>query len=223
MRGKVCNSLHPRKTRHCRRLRESARVTRRSRRSTLPGSRSTTFEIGHTWDGAPIADAPHAAITFTLGESSFALEVDSHYYADPPPAAPPGSLDGLWEFEVVELFLLGDDERYLELELSPHGHYLALQLHHPRMLVAKGFPLDYRCRHEGERWWGHAEGDAALLPPGLHSANAYAIHGLGAHRRYLAAHPVASHQRVKSHQRVESHQPDFHRLETFEPLQWQSR
>ena len=33
---------------------------------------------------------------------------------------------GLWDYEVVELFLLNSDtEEYLELEFGPHGHYLA--------------------------------------------------------------------------------------------------
>ncbi len=46
------------------------------------------------------------------------------------------------------------------------------------------------------------------LPPGLSSANAYAMHGVAGHRRYLAAHPVRGPA------------PDFHRLECFAPLEW---
>ncbi len=43
------------------------------------------------------------------------------------------------------------------------------------------------------------------LPPGPHRVNAYAIHGVGAARRYLAWAPS------------EGEGPDFHRLEAFRP------
>jgi hypothetical protein len=45
--------------------------------------------------------------------------------------------------------------------------------------------------------------DRALLPPPPHRINAYAIHGQGTARRYLALHPVLGDE------------PDFHRLECF--------
>ena len=45
------------------------------------------------------------------------------------------------------------------------------------------------------------------LPPGLAAANAYAIHGEGSARRYLAWTPVPGPA------------PDFHRLEYFAPLE----
>jgi hypothetical protein len=44
------------------------------------------------------------------------------------------------------------------------------------------------------------------LPPGLGRVNAYAIHGQGANRRYLAAYSVGGTA------------PDFHRLDRFVPL-----
>jgi hypothetical protein len=34
----------------------------------------------------------------------------------------------LCNHDVVELFLLGKDERYLQPEIGPYGHYLVLQL-----------------------------------------------------------------------------------------------
>lgn len=39
-------------------------------------------------------------------------------YNDPPaPSSPPGATDELWEYEVVELFLMGSEQRYLEVEV----------------------------------------------------------------------------------------------------------
>jgi len=42
---------------------------------------------------------------------------------------------------VVEAFFLGTDDRYLEVEVGPHGHYLVLQLHGSRNLVRDHVPI----------------------------------------------------------------------------------
>jgi len=144
----------------------------------------------------------------TLLEDRLLVEVDSPFYDDPPPHGPARSLDGLWEFEVVELFLLGESRHYLELELSPHGHYLALQLQGCRVRVSEDLPLEVHCEVRGQRWTGSATIPGRLLPEGLHSCNAYAIHGIETRRRYLAAYPVRGSQ------------PDFHRLDRFRALDW---
>ena len=53
-------------------------------------------------------------------------KVQAKFYNDARPDAQPGYLMGLWDYEVVELFLLNSQtEEYLELEFGPHGHYLA--------------------------------------------------------------------------------------------------
>jgi len=132
--------------------------------------------------------------------------VDAPFHGDPPPAAAPGPVDRLWDYEVVELFLLGEDERYLEIELGPGGHHLVLALAGRRELVASGLPLDFAAHIDGARWSGRASLPLHRLPPGLRAANAYAIHGTGPARRHLAAHPVPGPL------------PDFHRLDAFPPL-----
>ena len=46
------------------------------------------------------------------------LSIKAPLYNDPPaPASPPGATDQLWDYEVVELFLMGAEERYLEVEV----------------------------------------------------------------------------------------------------------
>lgn len=131
------------------------------------------------------------------------VSIDAPYHADPPPRAPPGSLDGLWEYEVVELFLLGSDERYLELEFGPHGHYLALQLEGVRNIRQRGMLLPYAANIHGARWLAQARVPFDWLPPGLSRFNAYAIDGVSVERRYWAYSSVAGTP------------PDFHRLEAF--------
>ncbi|MCK6504885.1 hypothetical protein L6R53_16055 [Myxococcota bacterium] len=161
------------------------------------------LRVDRTWDGQ--AADPGEVATLALHDDGDALgvEVDAPFHGDPPPPAPPGPTWALWEHEVVELFVVGPGQRYLEVELGPHGHHLVLQLHGVRNVVARELPLDLRVTCAAGRWQARARLPRALLPPGPHLANAYAIHGRGAGRRYLAWTPVPGPA------------PDFHRLPLF--------
>jgi hypothetical protein len=161
--------------------------------------------VDRTWDGAPVDAGERAELELALGDP-WQIRVQAPYHADPAPPEPRGSRDRLWELEVVELFLLGAGERYLEVELGPHGHYLVLELDGVRRVQRQGIPIEYRASIDGARWTGQARLPAALLPGGLRAWNAYAIHGEGGARRYLAAHAVGGAA------------PDFHRLDCFAPL-----
>ena len=149
--------------------------------------------------------AEHAAVQARVEGDSLCVEVEAAFHGDAPPPGPPGPAERLWEHEVVELFLLGDGERYLEIELGPHGHHLVLRLEGRRRVVEQGLAIAYEARREGAAWSGRARLPAAWLPPGLARCNAYAIHGTGAARRHLAAFPVPGPE------------PDFHCLERFGP------
>jgi len=155
-----------------------------------------------------VGDDEGVTLEVLLGTDSLKIELDAPFHGDAPPDSPRGSCPELWEYEVVELFLLGADERYVEVELGPHGHFLVLTLHGIRKRVADGHPLEYHCQRSAGRWRATAVLDASLLPDGLERYNAYAIHGSGHQRRYLAAHSVGGDV------------PDFHRLERFEALNW---
>jgi len=126
---------------------------------------------------------------------------------------------------VVELFVLALPARYLEIELGPHGHHLVLQLDGVRNVIETVTELDYDSAVTGARWRGRAVLPSSQLPDwrsggrrsrgsesgmsgtGASRVNAYAIHGRGTGRRYLAAYPVPGPV------------PDFHRLECFGPLE----
>ncbi len=165
-----------------------------------------TLEIGSTWDGAPARTDERATLTVAITPEALVLSVDAPLHDDPAPPGPAGPTWGLWEHEVVELFVLGAQERYLEIELGPGGHHLVLQLHGRRNIVARELALDLRVERAAGRWTAVARLDPALLPPAPHRLNAYAIHGVGPARRYLAWTPVPGPA------------PDFHRLECFPPM-----
>lgn len=164
--------------------------------------------IGRTWDGEPVGADERAYVELILGDNALVVDVDAPFHDDPRPPGPVGSFEGLWEFEVVELFLLGSSARYLEIELGPFGHYLVLELAGSRQVESRGLPLDYTSERTGQRWKGSATVSLDALPPELHACNAYAIHGQAPHRRYLATYPGGRGE------------PDFHRLDCFQPLAW---
>jgi hypothetical protein len=157
-----------------------------------------------TWDGEVAADSEIAAVTLAAAPGGLRVEIEAPFHADPPPAAALGPCDGLWEHEVVELFVAGPGEHYLEVEVGPHGHYLVLRLDGIRRRAGPPVELEsgVEAAIERGRWRGAAVVPWSLLPPGPHRVNAYAVHG-AAPRRYLAYAPVPGPA------------PDFHRLERF--------
>lgn len=167
-----------------------------------------SLHVTTLWDGSPAAPSEAFTVGLRDGGDHLVVEVDAPYFGDPPPAAPVGPLWGLWDHEVVELFISGQGNpvRYFELELGPHGHHLAIDLRGEREVLASCLPLRVEARIDGDRWRATAWVPRSYLPLGPHRINAYAIHGVGADRRYLAWTPVPG--------RV----PDFHRLEHFAPV-----
>ncbi|MCP4804567.1 MAG: hypothetical protein GY884_04390 [Proteobacteria bacterium] len=159
--------------------------------------------IDQTWNGEVVGAAEEVVVSLVGARRHLMVQVDAPFHGDPAPDAPAGSHWGLWEHEVVELFVLGGGGHYLEVELGPHGHYLVLQLGGYRHVLQTSLALDFAARIDGDRWRGLARIDRSLLPEGPHKINAYAIHGVGDARRYLAW------------SRLQGEKPDFHLLNCF--------
>jgi hypothetical protein len=168
----------------------------------------TELRVSFTWDGKPLPREEVAELSCFLENGELTVLVEAPYFRDPSPVGKPGSTDELWEYEVVELFLVGSREHYLEIELGPHGHYLVLQLHGRRNVTRKHLPIRYETEILGKRWRGVALVPLSYLPREISRGNAYAIHGLGDQRRYSAAFPLPGRT------------PDFHRLDAFGRLEW---
>ncbi|MDA8018825.1 MAG: hypothetical protein MPN21_15395 [Thermoanaerobaculia bacterium] len=109
---------------------------------TKPGS---ALRIQTTWDGRPAAasEIVDLRVENSADSSALLVFVDAPFHDDPQPPGPPGPTPALWNYEVVELFIAEtcDDPssvRYLEVELSPHGHHLVLRLEGVRQVVEEG-------------------------------------------------------------------------------------
>lgn len=165
-----------------------------------------TLQVKHLWNGSPVSPADAIELSVEPCPETWLLRVSAPFYGDPPPSAPVGATWGLWEHEVVEWFIAGPGEDYLEIELSPHGHHLALRLSGVRQVVERELPLSYTASRGGGRWSGEARIPVAWLPAGPWRVNAYGIHGLNDARIYLAAYPTSGQA------------PDFHQLDSFRPL-----
>lgn len=170
----------------------------------------TTLRVDRLWSGQPLAPEHHAELRLATTGDDLLLSVDAPFHGDPPPPGPAGSTPGLWEHEVVELFVAGvglaDPVEYLEVELSPHGHHLVLRLAGVRRVVEAGLPLDFRATIDADRWRGEARLPRSWLPPPPHRAAAFALHGTGGRRRYLSSLPLPGDT------------PDFHQPHRFPPL-----
>ena len=162
--------------------------------------------IDHLWSGGPALPEETALVRVTPGSDYWELAVEAPFHGDPPPPGPSGATPGLWNFEVVEWFIAGPEERYLEVELGPHGHHLVLRLEGVRQVIEEALPLSYAVERRLGRWSGVAQIPVDWLPPKPWRVNAYAIHGTEGGRRYLAAHPAPGSA------------PDFHRLDSFAPV-----
>jgi hypothetical protein len=162
------------------------------------------FAIDRLWDGSPAAPAERARVSVSrLSEALLAVRVDAPLHGDPPPPGPPGPAPGLWEYEVVELFVGGQGSGYTEVELSPHGHSLLLRLEDVRRGARELGPARYTVAHLGGRWSGLLLLPVAWLPEGPWRGNTTAIHGQGEGRRYLSSVPLPGPR------------PDFH-----QPAAW---
>jgi len=148
------------------------------------------------------------------------IEVEAKFYNDPhiPDDTPNETMWELWEYEVVEVFLLGPTDHYLEIEISPKGQYLLLELNGTRNVIRDRLPL-YKKNYLANinsttsRWRGRAVIPNCYLPRNIDRFNAYGIHGSNDARVYKSLFPTT---------KGEFEAPDFHRLTHFGELDFAS-
>jgi hypothetical protein len=144
--------------------------------------------IERYWDGAPCA-LPHLHGRVALGARDEGIELVARLPHQPEPripAAPPGArVADLWEYDVVECFLVGAGGRYLEVELGAGGHFLVLSFSAPRVRSDSHerleLPVDFTSDARG--WESRVLLDWSLVPTPIEALNAYVI-ARGVHLAY---------------------------------------
>eukprot|EP01137_Pigoraptor_chileana_P000804 Opistho-2@37543 len=173
---------------------------------------SSFHTIRTAWDGEAIDPSEYVHVrTFPEGSVVW-IEVEAPFFKSPasPPCPAGESCPELWNYEVVEVFFLGDKDRYLEIELCPYGQYIGLLLNGVRNVYTDKLVLtDFvaEVSPDGKRWRGKTSLPSDFFAPGTDRFNAYAIHGEGDNRVYRSLFPATKDANHTS--------PDFHRLEFF--------
>ena len=163
------------------------------------------LRIGQTWSGLELPPEEQVCLRLSATPAGLKIDFESPWYVDPLPAAAPGLMDGLWEHEVVEVFVASAAEPsvYTEIELGPAGHHLGLRFDGIRRRGGAPFGFSFEAQRTAGRWRGHAFVEASRLPKRPWRINAFALNGLGQRRRYLLAH------------RLPGETPDFHQPGDF--------
>lgn len=172
-------------------------------RVAAPSGSRWVLRIEHTWDGDRVPDDEVVSLTLELADTELIVRIDAPFHDDPPPET-----SDLWHHEVVELMLLGADDAYVEVEVSPHGKHLVLFLKGARNVVHRDVILEMHAAIDAERsrWRGVARVPLGWIPFETRRLNAFATHGAEGRRRYLAWRPAGGAR------------PDFHCLEAFGAL-----
>ncbi len=138
--------------------------------------------VERSWNGAPIQDPRLRGLArLQSTPAGIAFEASLPHQARPRvPAAPAGTrVRDLWEYDVVECFLVGRDGAYLELELGAGGHFLALLFDAPRRcsdtLEALQPALTHRADARG--WSARLIAPWAVVPTEIVALNAFAAAG----------------------------------------------
>lgn len=134
-----------------------------------------TLSLARTWDGSPAPRGFGGEATLAFEDGMLAWSWSIAQQGMPRiPQAGPGFLDGLWEHDVVELFLTSSSPEdpkpaYVELETGPAGHWLALAFRGARRRDAELASLEPEIRTQihDAGWSGSARFPLAALKPWL--------------------------------------------------------
>jgi hypothetical protein len=185
-------------------------------------SKKFQYEIKTDWEGNEILDeSKHSLISFSIPEDKNVLvitvESAPFYNNPPPPKSDHETCICLWEFEVIEVFVKGRMDKYIEIELSPHGEYLILAMDgHKQRFHEALHPISYKSKILQETWTAEIVIPFSFLPPPflagdlpMFSFNAYSLYSQGDKRITNALFPCS---------KGEYEIPDCDRLHLFQPL-----
>jgi hypothetical protein len=161
------------------------------------------FEVTKLYNGQPCPDANYYT-QVTVERRADGLFITAQTPVFPKrhePNTPPGRLDGLWDYDVSEIFFVGDDGKYLEVELGTRGHYLVLAFDDIRQRSNDFADADFQHEYQADE---HGATSSILipnsaLPANIVKANAFLIAG----GYFMAYSPLPGDE------------PDFHQPKNF--------
>jgi hypothetical protein len=160
------------------------------------------LDVAHRWDGTPLPGLRAFVLLSAAPEGLWVEAGMAHARTPRVPDAPRGArVEGLWEYDVVECFVVSASGRYLELELGAGGHYLALAFAAPRLRTHDHAreSLAVEWQSDPGSWRARCRVPRAWLSEPIVRANAFAI----ADGEFAAHAPVGGAQ------------PDFHRPHAY--------
>jgi hypothetical protein len=118
------------------------------------------------------------------------------------PDGPIGSrVDGLWNFDVVEVFFVGPGHQYLEIELGAGGHFLVLGYSSVKKRSIEYDTFEPIVRFEktnNKHWTSELVVPWYMIPENLRGMNAFAVMA----GQHLAFEPIPG-------LKPDFHQPDY--------------
>lgn len=161
------------------------------------------FTIKTFWNGTPCDDSLlHGTVDFDKTDAGLCITVSLPHQPTPNvPDAPAGTrVANLWEYDVVECFLVGE-KKYLEVELGAGGHFLVLDFTAPRVRdneYVDFMPVIHFTRDAGDgRWSSSIIIPWDMVPKGVKAMNAFVIVG----EHYICMSPLPGPQ-------ADFHQPN---------------
>jgi len=199
------------------------------------------YHIENLYDGSPIDHpASPAVIEISLTcHGELKLDVSAPFYYSPHPKesrlhpeCPNMPVWGLWDYEMIELHFLNDNDEYFDIRVSPHGqymgfiykgqrnqimthvpeHHLTVEVHNP-CLTPDAMGVKPDCH---EPWSATTILSRSYLPPNVTKFNAHYIHG----KTWGEMEPKPEDTVYESlyPQGPDAEKPDFHELSKFQPI-----
>ena len=174
-----------------------------------------TFYSWHEAEPLSFPNGPRIKLSLQDSETLF-ITGEAPYHFNIAPTESMGRLWGLWEYEVLEVFIYGDREEYLELEFGPWGHHLALYFNGVRILHNDQVKLKYvqtwrrESFEQGASWGFSCTLPIAKLPLSMQKDQlTWRINAFWCYDR------KAEHREFCCAYRLPGDQPNFHQPQHF--------
>ncbi len=164
-----------------------------------------SLSVTHQWNGDAATDERvRADVWLSQAREGLLVRVESPVlHEQRVPDAPMGArVEGLWEFDVVEVFLVGPGHEYLEIELGAGGHWLVLgfdRIRHRSNAYETFSPIVRYRKTETKTWVSEIVIPWNMVPENLRALNAFVI----------AAGQFMAHS-VLPGVEADFHQPDYY-------------